>query len=371
MIAAACSRATSTGPTSAASCSTPSATCRASWRGTPCPPTRAAAVPLLQDCSRRATARWWPATPTASCASRRLRATTAISSAALDALGARAEWRGAVARDRRRCCALYEDVFRHRAYTGRSGAMYGYEGLGCIYWHMVAKLLLAVQETSLRAEREGSPRAGAGRPRRGLLPDPRRARLREDGRRVRRLPHRPLLAHPGRRRRQAAGHDRPGEGGDPHPVRASWACGSRTGRCASGRSSWPSDEFLSGARASTTYDVARDATRACTWTPAPWPSRSARCRWSTTRARGRPGSGIVFADGAVASSAGDAPVRAHLAADLFARSGRSTDPAWTCRSRTPTGPLAGPPPAGGWHERPGHGSDSSAHPGLALVLPSP
>ena len=35
--------------------------------------------------------------------------------------------------------------------------MYAYEGLGCIYWHMVAKLLLAVQEVALRAEREGQP----------------------------------------------------------------------------------------------------------------------------------------------------------------------------------------------------------------------
>jgi hypothetical protein len=33
--------------------------------------------------------------------------------------------------------------------------MYGYEGLGCIYWHMVAKLLLATQEVILRAERDG------------------------------------------------------------------------------------------------------------------------------------------------------------------------------------------------------------------------
>lgn len=29
--------------------------------------------------------------------------------------------------------------------------MYGYEGLGCIYWHMVAKLLLAVQENYFEA----------------------------------------------------------------------------------------------------------------------------------------------------------------------------------------------------------------------------
>ena len=42
--------------------------------------------------------------------------------------------------------ALYESVFHHRAFTGRSGAFYKYEGLGCVYWHMVSKLLLSVQE---------------------------------------------------------------------------------------------------------------------------------------------------------------------------------------------------------------------------------
>ncbi len=41
---------------------------------------------------------------------------------------------------------LYEHVFNHKAFTGRSGTMFGYEGLGCIYWHMVSKLLLAVLE---------------------------------------------------------------------------------------------------------------------------------------------------------------------------------------------------------------------------------
>jgi hypothetical protein len=35
--------------------------------------------------------------------------------------------------------------------------MYGYEGLGCVYWHMVSKLLLAVQEVAVRAAREGQP----------------------------------------------------------------------------------------------------------------------------------------------------------------------------------------------------------------------
>ncbi|MCZ4294680.1 hypothetical protein [Vibrio sinaloensis] len=47
--------------------------------------------------------------------------------------------------------ALYEQVFNHKAFTGRSGTMFGYEGLGCIYWHMVSKLLLAVQENYLAA----------------------------------------------------------------------------------------------------------------------------------------------------------------------------------------------------------------------------
>jgi hypothetical protein len=52
-------------------------------------------------------------------------------------------------------CALYESVFSHRRFTGRSGAMYKYEGLGCIYWHMVSKLALAVAELIGAAVRSG------------------------------------------------------------------------------------------------------------------------------------------------------------------------------------------------------------------------
>ncbi len=48
--------------------------------------------------------------------------------------------------DRREICQLFEDVFDHRSFTGRSGTFYGYEGLGSIYWHMVSKLALAAQE---------------------------------------------------------------------------------------------------------------------------------------------------------------------------------------------------------------------------------
>ena len=76
--------------------------------------------------------------------------------AALDRLGEQDRWRDSVARDRGAALVLFEDVFNHRSYTGRSGAMYAYEGLGSIYWHMVAKLLLAVQEIVLRAGTDGS-----------------------------------------------------------------------------------------------------------------------------------------------------------------------------------------------------------------------
>ncbi|MBD3220990.1 hypothetical protein GF314_07075 [bacterium] len=70
--------------------------------------------------------------------------------AILDRLARQPSRADAVARDREAVLELFEEVFRHRSYTGRSGVMYGYEGLGCIYWHMVAKLLLAVQEVALR-----------------------------------------------------------------------------------------------------------------------------------------------------------------------------------------------------------------------------
>ena len=41
---------------------------------------------------------------------------------------------------------IFELVFNHRSFTGRSGTMFSYEGIGSIYWHMVSKLLLATQE---------------------------------------------------------------------------------------------------------------------------------------------------------------------------------------------------------------------------------
>jgi hypothetical protein len=51
---------------------------------------------------------------------------------------------------------LYEQTFNHQAFTGRSGGMFGFEGLGSIYWHMVSKLLLAVAENVVTAANCGA-----------------------------------------------------------------------------------------------------------------------------------------------------------------------------------------------------------------------
>lgn len=50
--------------------------------------------------------------------------------------------------------ALWEEVFHHHAFTGRSGSMYKYEGLGSIYWHMVSKLALAVMENIVECRKQ-------------------------------------------------------------------------------------------------------------------------------------------------------------------------------------------------------------------------
>ncbi len=68
---------------------------------------------------------------------------------ALNMLGAK--YQLLVAKEKALVLQIFEEVFNHKEFTGRSGTFYGYEGLGSIYWHMVSKLLLAVQETCLAA----------------------------------------------------------------------------------------------------------------------------------------------------------------------------------------------------------------------------
>jgi len=69
----------------------------------------------------------------------------------LDALSKHEPYAVLVERDSAAVLALFEQVFNHTAFTGRSGTFFAYEGMGSIYWHMVSKLLLAVQEVYFHA----------------------------------------------------------------------------------------------------------------------------------------------------------------------------------------------------------------------------
>jgi hypothetical protein len=78
---------------------------------------------------------------------------------ALADLAGEERWAALVASDGEEVAALFEEVFDHASFTGRSGTFFAYEGLGSIYWHMVSKLLLAVQEGYQRARDAGEPSA--------------------------------------------------------------------------------------------------------------------------------------------------------------------------------------------------------------------
>ncbi len=77
--------------------------------------------------------------------------------AALDRLASDPTVGSLVESGRAELLAIFEEVFNHAEFTGRSGSFFAYEGLGSIYWHMVSKLLLSVQETWERSTRDGAP----------------------------------------------------------------------------------------------------------------------------------------------------------------------------------------------------------------------
>ena len=60
-----------------------------------------------------------------------------------------------VKEEKEKLLGIFEEMFDHQSFTGRSGTFYGFEGLGSIYWHMVSKLLLAVQESYFNAVEKG------------------------------------------------------------------------------------------------------------------------------------------------------------------------------------------------------------------------
>ena len=68
-----------------------------------------------------------------------------------------------VEKEKKQVLQEFENIFNHKSFTGRSGTFYGYEGLGSIYWHMVSKLQLAVQECCLKAVEENQSAEIIGR----------------------------------------------------------------------------------------------------------------------------------------------------------------------------------------------------------------
>ncbi|MFN8568435.1 MAG: hypothetical protein U0Z44_13170 [Kouleothrix sp.] len=116
---------------------------------------------------------------------------------------------------------MFEQVFQHSAFTGRSGAFFAYEGLGSVYWSMVAKLLLAAG-TTLRAEASGAAPDSIQALtqayydiRQGLASTSRPPAM------VRSQPTPAIRRPPGR---QAARHDRPGQ---EEILNSAWRAGDR------------------------------------------------------------------------------------------------------------------------------------------------
>jgi len=77
-------------------------------------------------------------------------------SRSLDKLKSQPQYAELVKAEAAKIKTIFEELFHHNEFTGRSGTFFAYEGLGSIYWHMVSKLLLAVQETILRTRGESS-----------------------------------------------------------------------------------------------------------------------------------------------------------------------------------------------------------------------
>ncbi|HSN95040.1 MAG TPA: hypothetical protein VLR89_08275 [Anaerolineaceae bacterium] len=75
---------------------------------------------------------------------------------ALRTLAEKPQFAEIVAVESDKIATLFEEVFQHTKFTGRSGTFFAYEGLGSVYWHMVSKLLLATQETALRHRHESA-----------------------------------------------------------------------------------------------------------------------------------------------------------------------------------------------------------------------
>ncbi len=71
--------------------------------------------------------------------------------------GLDAEYEPAVDENGPSLIRMFDQIFGHQQFTGRSGTFFAYEGLGSIYWHMVSKLGLAVSENFFWALENHAP----------------------------------------------------------------------------------------------------------------------------------------------------------------------------------------------------------------------
>jgi hypothetical protein len=74
----------------------------------------------------------------------------------LTSLGADENFADLVAAEAKMMREIYEEVFMHKQFTGRSGIMYKYEGIGSIYWHQNSKFMLSMQEVFSQHAHESS-----------------------------------------------------------------------------------------------------------------------------------------------------------------------------------------------------------------------
>ena len=70
---------------------------------------------------------------------------------ALEQLEINTDYTDLVVKEKETILQIFEDVFNHKSFTGRSGTFFAFEGLGSIYWHMVSKLHVATQEVCLKS----------------------------------------------------------------------------------------------------------------------------------------------------------------------------------------------------------------------------
>ena len=135
----------------------------------------------------------------------------------LDALAA--DYAAALNRSREPLLKLYEQVFHHKAFTGRSGTCSASRGSAPSTGTWCRSCCWRCRRTSLRRRTGARCAATTAAARRTVLSRPRRHRLQQDAGRIRRISDRPLLAHAQTRRRATAGHDRPGQGRSADPFR--------------------------------------------------------------------------------------------------------------------------------------------------------